>query len=216
MTKRGQRGKSNFKQAWDELTMANTGSTPDVDSDTDDTIIDIPVEEVTPVKEADVQSTPTLVVDDTPVITPSASVVTSAVSTTTLSVGSELTGNLAVDGNLQLAGVVKGHLTVSGHVAIQGSVAGNITADGMVLANGSVQAEKVTIARHLVIDNDATLVGNVQCGSLQLNARLNGDVSISGHCEILQNACVVGNISCGTITIATGAQIKGSIETVGL
>ncbi len=103
-------------------------------------------------------------------------------STTLISVGTE----------------IKGDLCFSGHLEIEGTIIGNISA---------VAGEEAFVR----VLKEGRVEGQINVSSVVINGTIVGDVYSSKHLELAENAQVSGDVNYNIIEMAKGAHVNGSL-----
>ncbi|MBL8613064.1 MAG: polymer-forming cytoskeletal protein [Myxococcales bacterium] len=90
---------------------------------------------------------------------------------------------------------IEGDLSTDDDVVVQGTLRGKLTArDGVVVeAGGSVEAD-------------------IASGPAQIAGAVTGNITSTDRVDLQNGAKVVGNVKATRITIADGAQFKGSVD----
>lgn len=107
-------------------------------------------------------------------------------STTLISKGSEIVGDIRFSGDLEIQGVVKGNIYVN--------------------------SEKGATVR---IVEGGRIEGEVHAPKVIINGQVQGDVHCSEHVELAAKASVVGDVHYNLIEMVKGAQLNGNLVYAG-
>ncbi len=93
---------------------------------------------------------------------------------------------------LALGSVIDGNVKVAVNLRLEGEVKGNVVCGG-----------------RLVLSKTAIILGNVTCGDLICEGKINGDIIAKTGINILPTAEVNGDIQCTMLQIDNGASFNG-------
>lgn len=133
-----------------------------------------------------------------------------AVATTYIAPGTELTGTLKTDSNVEICGKFEGDIISTGTVLLRADHHGNVTAKQLELNGKSMQGD-ATVSDAMTIGEGSVITGNLVVGTLICRGIINGDVQCSGDVTLGKTARVTGNIQAATITMEKGCSVKGNI-----
>jgi len=105
-------------------------------------------------------------------------------STTIISAGTEIVGDLKFTGHLEIEGTVRGNIAIANSDSDDGYV--------RVLGKGRVE-------------------GEINAPSVVINGTIEGDVYSSQHLELAENAEVTGDVHYSVIEMAKGSHVNGSL-----
>jgi len=91
------------------------------------------------------------------------------------------------------------------------TVEGEITTDEDVVVAGTVRG-KLSAKESVTIEHGATVEADVAGGSLVVAGSLTGNVTANERVDLQSGARVIGNVKAARVTIADGAQFKGSVD----
>jgi cytoskeletal protein CcmA (bactofilin family) len=91
------------------------------------------------------------------------------------------------------------------------TIEGDISTDEDIVVAGTVRG-KVTAKESVTIEQGATVEADVIGGSLVVGGSLTGNVTAQERVDLQAGARVVGNVKAARVTIADGAQFKGSVD----
>ena len=100
--------------------------------------------------------------------------------------------------------IVKETVSVKGELIVQE----DLTIEGRV--KGRIELKDHTL---WISPNGKVLDAQIHAGSVIIAGKMSGDISASEMVEIKASGSAAGNIKCPRISIADGAQFKGSIDT---
>ncbi len=103
-------------------------------------------------------------------------------STTLISAGTQITGDICF----------------RGHLEIEGKVVGNISAE----------AGQQAVVR---VMNEGSVEGEIRVPAVVLNGKVVGNVYGSEHVELAENAVVDGNVHYNLVEIMKGAAVNGNL-----
>jgi cytoskeletal protein CcmA (bactofilin family) len=91
------------------------------------------------------------------------------------------------------------------------TIEGEIATDEDIVVQGTVRG-KLTAKASVVIEDGATVEADVAGGTLRVAGTVTGNIQSSDRVDLQPGARVVGNVKAARITIADGAQFKGSVD----
>jgi cytoskeletal protein CcmA (bactofilin family) len=90
-------------------------------------------------------------------------------------------------------------------------IEGEISTEEDIVVSGTVRG-KLSAKDAVTIEHGATVEADVIGGSLAVAGALTGNVTASDRVDLQSGARVVGNVKAARVTIADGAQFKGSVD----
>lgn len=129
-------------------------------------------------------------------------------STTYITKGTRIEGNLFTDGSLDILGSVEGDVNCYGKLIISGSITGKVNA-GEIYANAAKIEGEVTSAGSVKIGVGSVIVGNIDSQSAVIAGAVNGDLDVKGPVIVDSTAVIMGNIKSRSVQINNGAVIEG-------
>lgn len=129
-------------------------------------------------------------------------------STTYITKGTRIEGNLFTDGSLDILGTVEGDVNCYGKLIISGSITGKVNA-GEIYANAAKIEGEVTSAGSVKIGVGSVIVGNIDSQSAVIAGAVNGDLDVKGPVIVDSTAVIMGNIKSRSVQINNGAVIEG-------
>ena len=102
-----------------------------------------------------------------------------AVATTYIAPGTELTGTLKTDSNVEICGKFEGDIISTGTVLLRADHHGNVTAKQLELNGKSMQGD-AAVSETMTIGAGSVITGNLVVGTLVCHGVINGDVQCSG------------------------------------
>ncbi len=136
-----------------------------------------------------------------------------AVATTYIAPGTEMSGTLKTDSNVEICGKFEGDIISTGTVLLRADHHGNVTAKQLELNGKSMQGD-AAVSESMTIGEGSVITGNLVVGCLICRGTINGDIQCSGDVTLGKSAHVIGNIQSATITMEKGCYVKGNI-TIG-
>ncbi len=136
-----------------------------------------------------------------------------AVATTYIAPGTEMTGTLKTESNVEICGKFEGDIISSGTVLLRADHHGNVTARQLELNGKSMQGD-AAVSESMTIGEGSVITGNLVVGGLVCRGTINGDIQCSGDVSLGRTAHITGNIQAATITMEKGCCVKGSV-TIG-
>lgn len=88
-------------------------------------------------------------------------------------------------------------------------IAGNLECEGDMVIAGVVDGQ--IIGRDIVVTNDATVKGDIDCEVIQVFGEVEGQVS-AASVELAGTALVTGDISYDALAVQSGATLDGRIK----
>ena len=120
-------------------------------------------------------------------------------------------GTVKTEGDVEIAGPFRGDVIAKGKVILRSHMQGNITAASLHLAGGTLEGN-VTSEGSILVDEAATVTGNVAAGELVSSGKIKGDLTIKDNLTLNAHSIVEGNITTGTMTMMQGAVITGEVK----
>lgn len=148
--------------------------------------------------------------DDTQNVKEEASVSVEEVSdsTTYISKGTRIEGNLFTDGSVDVIGTVEGDVSCYGKLVVSGLINGKVNASE-VYANAAKINGEIVSAGSVKIGVGSVVVGNVEAQSAVVAGAVNGDLDVKGPVIVDSTAVIMGNIKSRSVQINNGAVIEG-------
>lgn len=129
-------------------------------------------------------------------------------STTYITKGTRIEGNLFTDGSLDILGTVEGDVNCYGKLIISGGITGKVNA-GEIYANAAKIEGEVTSAGSVKIGVGSVIIGNIDSQSAVIAGAVNGDLDVKGPVIVDSTAVIMGNIKSRSVQINNGAVIEG-------
>ena len=134
-----------------------------------------------------------------------------AASSTIISKGTVITGNIKSDGDIEMYGSMTGSIETTGKVKINGKQAGDVQGSSVNLTDCAVRGN-VSASDAIAVDSGSVVIGDIKCGDLSFDGRIKGNVHVMGNVNCKGNAIVIGDITSTTITVESGARLQGSVQ----
>lgn len=129
-------------------------------------------------------------------------------STTYITQGTRIEGNIFTDGSVDLLGTVEGDVNCYGKLIVSGSIAGKVNA-GEIYANAARIEGEIISAGSVKIGVGSVIVGNIDAQSAVIAGAVNGEVDVKGPVIVDSTAVIMGNIKSRSVQINNGAVIEG-------
>lgn len=129
-------------------------------------------------------------------------------STTYISKGTRIEGNLFTDGSVDVIGTVEGDVSCYGKLVVSGLINGKVNASE-VYANAAKINGEIVSAGSVKIGVGSVVVGNVEAQSAVVAGAVNGDLDVKGPVIVDSTAVIMGNIKSRSVQINNGAVIEG-------
>ena len=129
-------------------------------------------------------------------------------STTYITKGTRIEGNLFTDGSIDIIGTVEGDVSCYGKLVVSGVINGKVNASE-VYANAAKINGEITSAGSVKIGVGSVIVGNVEAQSAVVAGAVNGDLDVKGPVIVDSTAVIMGNIKSRSVQINNGAVIEG-------
>lgn len=129
-------------------------------------------------------------------------------STTYITKGTRIEGNLFTDGSIDILGTVEGDVNCYGKLIISGGVHGKVNA-GEIYANAAKIEGEINSAGSVKIGVGSVVLGNIEAQSAVIAGAVNGDVDVKGPVIVDSTAVIMGNIKSRSVQINNGAVIEG-------
>ena len=139
-------------------------------------------------------------------------VITASEEITIIGNDTHIAGDLEVDGNLIIFGTVEGNIKITRQLFNYGTIIGNISAETVKMSKSGVYGE-IEAFKLVELSMDSSVKGNIKSDEIFLNGKVLGDVIAKRLLVLGETGVIVGNIQTDQVSIKTGAQIKGLLET---
>ena len=90
-------------------------------------------------------------------------------------------------------------------------IEGEVSTDEDVVVQGTIRG-KLHAKDGVTVDAGGVVEADVQAGPIRISGSVTGNLTSSDRVDLLHGARVVGNVKAARITIADGAQFKGSVD----
>lgn len=129
-------------------------------------------------------------------------------STTYITKGTRIEGNLYTDGSIDIIGTVDGDVNCYGKLIVSGVVNGKVNASE-IYANAAKINGEIVSSGSVKIGVGSVIVGNIEAQSAVVAGAVNGDLDVKGPVIVDSTAVIVGNIKSRSVQINNGAVIEG-------
>jgi cytoskeletal protein CcmA (bactofilin family) len=99
-------------------------------------------------------------------------------------------------------------------------IAAELTIEGRIQGTGNVRLAgrfkgDINVEGNITVEPGARLEGTVQAKGVTIAGELHGNVHKAKTVDVLQSGAVVGDIKAEAVSIASGARIRGQVDTSG-
>ncbi|MCM1088971.1 MAG: polymer-forming cytoskeletal protein [Muribaculaceae bacterium] len=122
--------------------------------------------------------------------------------------GMSITGDIVSAGSLELIGTVTGNIEVLGKLNITGAIQGNSKA-AEIFAEGARINGEISSQGSVKIGQSSVVIGNISANSAVIAGAVKGDIDVHGPVVLDTSAIVMGNIKSKSVQINNGAVIEG-------
>lgn len=129
-------------------------------------------------------------------------------STTYITKGTRIEGNLFTDGSVDIIGTVEGDVNCYGKLIVSGGINGKVNASE-VYANAAKITGEIVSTGSVKIGVGSVIVGNIEAQSAVIAGAINGDLDVKGPVIVDSTAVIMGNIKSRSVQINNGAVIEG-------
>ena len=129
---------------------------------------------------------------------------------TTIAEDMVIVGSVKSRGNIVMEGQIRGDIACGGKLTVRGSVLGNIRAESIEMQGARIKGETRCDGR-LLVDENCTLLGNVQGGDAVIRGKIRGNVSARGALDVAATAVILGDLSFDTVELHSGAVVSGRL-----
>lgn len=91
------------------------------------------------------------------------------------------------------------------------TIEGEIATDEDIVVAGTLRG-KLSAKEAVTIEQGAIVEADVEGGSLAVAGTLTGNVTAGDRVDLQSGSRVIGNVRAARVTIADGAQFKGSVD----
>lgn len=134
-------------------------------------------------------------------------------STTMISKGTVIKGDIISDGDIELCGSLNGNVKTKGNLRVSGGLIGDASAKEMTFLTSEVRGN-MTCATEVTIDDASVVYGNVQADSIVLNGKIRGNIKVKKGAILQDSAVLWGNLEAGSISIDQGAKLEGEVKII--
>ena len=96
-------------------------------------------------------------------------------------------------------------------IGAQITIEGEVVTDEDVVVQGTLRG-KLSAKEGVVVEHGGLVEADIQGGATQVAGTVTGNISSTDRVDLQNGAKVVGNVKATRITIADGAQFKGSVD----
>lgn len=120
-------------------------------------------------------------------------------------------GSVRGDSSIQILGTIKGDVSINGDVFAKGNIEGDLSGDNVVLRKCNLKGN-VKVNRHISIDNETVVIGDISANNVDINGRVDGNINAVETVVLKKAAMVSGNISAKFASMESGAYLKGQMQ----
>jgi cytoskeletal protein CcmA (bactofilin family) len=96
-------------------------------------------------------------------------------------------------------------------IGAQITIEGEVVTDEDVVVQGTLRG-KLSAKEGVVVEQGGVVEADIHGGATQVAGTVTGNISSTDRVDLQNGAKVVGNVKATRITIADGAQFKGSVD----
>ncbi len=122
--------------------------------------------------------------------------------------GTVINGNVAIEGKLEMYGVVNGDINSDSRVNISGDVTGNIRANDLY-AKDSFIVGLIECVQGATIRENTVILGDIMAENLVVDGAIQGKIDIKESVTVGNTAILDSDIRARTIQVNNGAAING-------
>ena len=127
---------------------------------------------------------------------------------TVITEGTNIKGDIASDGSVDIRGRIVGNVTCNGKLVITGILEGNSNSSEFFADAAKVEGE-VNSTGTVKIGIGSVVIGNITAASAVIAGAIKGDIDVKGPVILDASAIVMGNIKSKSVQINNGAVIEG-------
>lgn len=122
--------------------------------------------------------------------------------------GTVITGNIEIDGKLEMYGTIHGDIHSNDRVNLCGEVIGNIDVNDLYTKDSYIEG-KIDCQSNAVIRENTIVLGDINAESLMVDGAIQGKLDIKGCINVGEKAIVDSDIKAKSIQVSNGAAING-------
>ncbi len=127
---------------------------------------------------------------------------------TVITEGTNIKGDIASDGSVDIRGRIVGNVTCNGKLVITGILEGNSNSSEFFADAAKVEGE-VNSTGTVKIGIGSVVIGNITAASAVIAGAIKGDIDVQGPVVVDPSAVIMGNIKSRSVQINNGAVIEG-------
>lgn len=128
--------------------------------------------------------------------------------TTIITEGTNITGDIASSGSVDIRGRIGGNVTCNGKLVVTGILEGNSNSSEFFADAAKVEGE-VNSTGTVKIGIGSVVIGNITAASAVIAGAIKGDIDVQGPVVVDTSAVIMGNIKSRSVQINNGAVIEG-------
>lgn len=120
-------------------------------------------------------------------------------------------GSVSSASNILMEGSIVGDVNCEGDIAVKGKIEGKVHARSVSIQGGAVQGD-IETSGSIFVGEESTINGNIKGGRIDVNGSVTGNLASSDRVTLNPKAVVEGDIVAIGLSMADGAQLKGSVD----
>lgn len=126
--------------------------------------------------------------------------------------GTQVFGDIHMDGFLDVYGDVIGDITCSGDIQIYGNLEGAIVCQNLFVYDANIVGD-ITCTKQVHIQGGSNIRGSITSKDLTNEGSIVGNLQIQDHITLTKHAVVDGALHSKTLEVEKGASVKGLVTT---
>lgn len=122
--------------------------------------------------------------------------------------GTVITGNIEIEGKLEMHGTVNGDINSNDYVNICGDIKGNIKANDICTKDSFIEGS-ITCASSASVQENTVILGDIEAQELNVDGAIQGKIDVKGMVTLGDKAIVDSDIKAKSIQVSNGAAING-------
>lgn len=122
--------------------------------------------------------------------------------------GTVITGNIEIDGKLEMYGTIHGDIYSNSRVNLCGEVIGNLEVSDLYTKDSYIEG-KIDCQAGAVIRENTVVLGDINAESLMVDGAIQGKLDIKGCINVGEKAIIDSDIKAKSIQVSNGAAING-------
>ena len=122
--------------------------------------------------------------------------------------GTVITGNIDIDGKLEMYGEINGNINSNNRVNICGAVMGDIKANDLYTKDSFIEG-RIECVQGAVVRENTVILGDICADSIVIDGAIQGKLDVKGCVTVGEKAIVDSDIKAKAIQVSNGATING-------